>query len=428
MGMLRRRRDVARRGAGTTRAARPAVLVIVQNMSVPLDRRVWQECHALLDAGYAVSVICPRGPGQRAHQVVEGVKIHTYRPAPGTTGTLSYLVEFAYCWLRTALLSFRVWRRDGFDVIQACNPPDTYFLLARLYQALGVRFVFDQHDLCPEVYSSRFARSGGLALRALLALERATYRTADHVLSTNESYRAIAMRRGGVAPSDVTVVRSGPDPEQMRPGQPVPELRAGREHLCCWLGIMGPQDGVDLLLRSIATLVHDHGREDCSFALLGYGDCLDDLRRLTTDLGLDPWVTFTGPADPQMIADYLSTADIGLSSDPSSPLNDVSTMNKTMEYMAYGLPVVAYDLKETRVSAEDAAVYVEPNEPASYAKAISDLLDSPGERTRLGRIGRARVEGPLSWQRQVPGYVGAFDRVLGPAADIPTDQPSGAQP
>lgn len=398
------------------RATDRRVLIIVQNMPVPLDRRVWQECQALRNAGYGVSVICPRGQGQSRHQLVDGISIHTYAPPPPTRGALSYLVEFAYCWLRTLALSIKVRVREGFDVIQACNPPDTYFLLALLYRPLGTRFVYDQHDLCPEVYASRFGRDGGWILRWVTAFERATYRSAHHVIVTNESYRAVALGRGGVPAESVTVVRSGPDPDRMVRSDPHPELRNGRRFLCCWLGIMGPQDGVDLLLTSIATLIHDSGRDDCQFALLGYGDCLDDLRARSTELGLDPWVTFTGPADPAMISAYFSTADIGLSADPLSPLNDVSTMNKTMEYMAYELPVVAYDLKETRVSAGRAAIYVEPNDPLAYAKAISDLLDSPQQRTEMGAIGRDRIEHELAWQRQVPGYVGAFDRVLGPAS------------
>ncbi|MGE3619293.1 MAG: glycosyltransferase family 4 protein [Acidimicrobiia bacterium] len=401
---MRRRR----RGSAVRR-----VLIIVQNMPVPLDRRVWQECRALKAAGYAVSVICPRGEGQAPRQVLEGVEILTYRPPAATRGALSFFVEFAYCWLRTALLSLRVRWRGRIDVIQACNPPDTYFALALLHRPFGTRFVFDQHDLCPEVYASRFGRTDGWMYRGVLAMERATYRTAHHVVVTNESYRAVALRRGGLDPDSVTVVRSGPDPHRMVRGEARPELRNGRDHLCAWLGIMGPQDGVDLLLESIATLVHDHGRTDTQFALLGYGDCLEDLRAQATRLAIDPWVTFTGRADAAMVGDYLSTADIGLSADPLNPLNDVSTMNKTMEYMAYELPVVAYDLTETRVSAERAAVYVEPNDPVAYAKAVSDLLDSPAQRAEMGAIGRARIEDVLSWQRQVPGYVAVFDRLTG---------------
>lgn len=400
---------------GRARSRRPGVLVIVQNMPVPLDRRVWQECRTLVDAGYRVSVICPRGEGQGRLQEIDSVKIRTYRPPPATSGAISYAFEFAYCWLRTLGLSLQTLVRDGFDVIQACNPPDTYFALALLYRPLGKRFVYDQHDLCPEVYASRFDRQDGLLLKVVRGLERATYRTAHHVIVTNESYRETALRRGGLARESVTVVRSGPDPTRMVRGEAHPELRKGRRHLCCWLGIMGPQDGVDLLLRSIDAIVHDLGRDDVHFAILGYGDCLEDLRRLSTELGLDDVVTFTGRADAGLVSAYFSTADIGLSSDPLSPLNDVSTMNKTMEYMAFGLPVVAYDLKETRVSAGPAAVYVEPNDVLAYAKAVSHLLDNPVERQAMGLVARSRIENELAWQRQTAGYVAAFDRLVGRA-------------
>jgi glycosyltransferase involved in cell wall biosynthesis len=411
---MRRRRRA--RGVGH-------VVIVVQNMPVPLDRRVWQECLALRDVGHHVSVISPRGEGQARVQVLDGVAIHTYPPPPPTGGPLSYLVEFAYCWLATFLVAGGLQLRRGIDVLQTCNPPDTYWLLARLHRPFGTRFVYDQHDLCPEVYESRFGTDSGPLLRVLRALEKATYRTADHVVVTNDSYREVALRRGELAGQDVTVVRSGPDPRRMRRREPRPELREGRRHLCCWLGIMGPQDGVDLLLDAIASLVHDHGRHDCHFALLGYGDCLEDLRAKSHALGLDPWVTFTGRVGPDEIAAYLSTADIGLSADPRSPLNDVSTMNKTLEYMAYELPVVAYDLKETRVSAGPAAVYVTPNETDAYAKAVAELLDDPVERRRMGALGRSRIEDQLSWQRQVPGYLQVFDRLEGLTAPSPTVPP-----
>jgi glycosyltransferase involved in cell wall biosynthesis len=332
------------------------VLIIVQNLPVPLDRRVWLEAQALVAAGVGVSVICPKGPGDPAFQELDGVRIYQYDPPPPADGALGYLREFLYCWLVTAALAVRVWLRDGFDAIQACNPPDTYWALALPFKALGVRFVFDQHDLCPEVYRSRFSRRGGLLLRALELLERASYRTADQVIATNESYRRIALSRGRRRPETVTVVRSGPNAARMRRGSARPDLKRGRPLLACYLGVMGPQDGVDLLLRAIAVLVHERGRRDCHVALLGFGDCLDELVLLAKELELEDHVSFPGRADNQMIAEYLSTADVGLSPDPRNPLNDLSTMNKTLEYMAYSLPVVAFDLTETRVSAGEAAV------------------------------------------------------------------------
>ncbi len=386
------------------------VLIIVQNLSVPLDRRVWLEACSLRDSGFQVSVVCPMGDGDRSEEVLEGVLIRRYSPAPETRGLASYVYEFAYCWLKTARLVLRAHRAEGFDVIQACNPPDTYWALALPFKLAGKRFVFDQHDLCPEVYESRFQNGSRILLRGLRLLERATYAVANHVISTNESYRAIAMKRGDLASEDVTVVRTGPDPERLRRSAPTPEWRRGRTYLCAYLGIMGPQDGVDLALRAAAELIHA-GRDDIQFVFMGAGDSYDELVELASTLDIVDNVTFTGMARDGLVTEVLSTADVGLSPDPLNPFNDVSTMNKTMEYMAFELPVVAFDLRETRVSAEDAAVYVEPNDVVAYARAISELLDDAPRRRSMGQRGRQRVEDVLAWRHQAPRYVAAFERL-----------------
>jgi glycosyltransferase involved in cell wall biosynthesis len=398
------------------------VLIVVQNLPVPLDRRVWLECQALVEAGYRVSVICPRGPGDPAYAELDGVRLYKYKPAPPATGLVGYLWEFGYSWLRTAWLARKAWQRERFDVLQACNPPDTYWALARLFRPWGVRFVYDQHDLNPEVFRSRFGEPSGAAAKlqyaVLLWLERRTYRAAHHVVSTNESYRQVALARGGRRPADVTVVRSGPDTSRMRPVRGRPELRGGRDHLAVYLGVMGPQDGVDLVLRALDVLVHRMGRTDLHVALLGFGDCLDDLVELSARLDLTDCTTFTGRADARMVAEYLSSADVGLSPDPRSPLNDVSTMNKTMEYMSYAVPVVTFDLVETRVSAGDAARYVpftgDPEvDVAAYAQAVAELLDDPDQRVVRGIAGRRRAVAELDWEPQRARYVGVFDRLLG---------------
>jgi glycosyltransferase involved in cell wall biosynthesis len=333
-----------------------------------------------------------------------------------------------YAWLRTAMISLRLAVTEGFDVIQACNPPDTYWALAMLYRPFGKKFVYDQHDLCPEVYRARFARDDGRCLALLYRLERCTYRWAHHVISTNESYKAVAVRRGGVPPELVTVVRSGPDAGKMRKGAAVDELRKGREHLAVYLGVMGPQDGVDYLLRAIHHYVHDLGRADTQFALLGFGDALPSLRSLSTELDIDEFVTFTGRADDAMINRYLSTATIGLSPDPSNPLNDVSTMNKTLEYMAFELPVVAFELPETVVSAGPAAVYVPDNDEFLFAKAVAELLGDEIERSRMGNMGRRRIEDRLAWGHQEVSYVGVYDDLFGrPRASLNAVQGSTEQ-
>jgi glycosyltransferase involved in cell wall biosynthesis len=275
-----------------------------------------------------------------------------------------------------------------------------------------VRFVFDHHDLCPEIYRTRFG-DGGPVLRALLALERATFFAADHVITTNDSYRGRAQRRGRRRPDETTVVRSGPRAGELRPGEPEPALRRGHRHLCCYLGIMGHQDGVETVVRAADLIVNEWGRRDIAFALLGYGDTLEDLRRLTTSLGLDDHVAFTGRVGTAEIQRYLATADLGLSPDPRSPFNEVSTMNKTIEYMACGLPVAAFDLHETRVSAGDAARYAPGDDVRSFAKLVVSLVDDPDLRAEMGRAGRRAVEEGLCWEAQAPAYVGAYDRLFG---------------
>jgi glycosyltransferase involved in cell wall biosynthesis len=401
--------------------ASPRVLIIVQNLPVPLDRRVWLECQALRAQGYGVSVICPKGPGDPSYERIDGVHVYKYAPAPEAKGLLGFALEFAYSWLRTALLSLRVRRRHGFDVIQACNPPDTYWLLALLWRVRGVRFVFDHHDLNPELFISRFGRPTGLAgrlqLGGLVLLERSTYRVADRVISTNGSYKAVAQRRGGVPADRVTIVRSGPDTSVMRPVYPDPALRAGADHLLVYLGIMGPQDGVENILAVMDMLVRERGRTGVRAVLMGFGDCLEDLKRECTERGLDDHVMFTGRVGPDVIAPYLSSADLGLGPDLNTPLNNVSTMNKTMEYMAYGVPSVSFDLVETRVSAGDTGVFVPSGDISAFADAVESLLDDPERRVELGLAARRRVVAELDWKPQAEAYVGVYDDLLDRAPD-----------
>jgi glycosyltransferase involved in cell wall biosynthesis len=394
-------------------AKRGAVLIIVQNLPVPFDRRVWLECQALTAAGYSVSVVCPKGPGDPAETVIDGVRLYKYRPSAGGTSKATFLREYVYSFAATTWLTAKAWRRSRFDVLQACNPPDIFWPIALLLRPLGVRFVFDHHDLCPELYESRFEGGSRMVRRALLALEWCTHKLAHHVIVTNDSYRQIALTRGGKRDRDVTVVRTGPDPDRLRPGPPDPQLRRGRPHLVAYLGVMGPQDGVDLAVLAADHIVHALGRRDISFTLIGSGDSFTRLVALRDKLNLEDYVEFTGRVPDERVARILSTADVGLCPDPKNPLNDVSTMNKTMEYMAFAVPVVSFDLRETRVSAGDAAVYACPNEVADLARLVVELIDDESRRHSMGALGRARVVDDLAWSHQRGDYINVYDELIG---------------
>lgn len=401
---------------------RRRVLVIVQNLPVPFDRRVWLECGALVAAGYDVSVVCPKGPGDPSREVVDQVELYKYRPYTPGGGKAGFVVEYAYSFLATSWLVAKARRRGRFRVMQACNPPDIFWPVALVLRWVdGCRFVFDHHDLCPELYESRFPGGASLPYRALRALERITHKTADHVIATNDSYRHVAVTRSGKATDAVTVVRTGPDPDRLRRGAGDDSCRRGHRFLVTYIGVMGPQDGVDIAVRAADRVVHGLGRDDIAFTLMGTGDCFDELVALRDELGLADHVEFTGRVPDSTVARVMSTADVGISPDPKNALNDLSTMNKTMEYMAYGLPVVAFDLKETRVSAGDAAVYAEPNEVDDYARAIVDLVDDEPRRQRMGAFGRARVEDVLAWTHQQTSYIGVYDGLTAETDDDAND-------
>ena len=390
------------------------VLIIVQNLPVPFDRRVWLECQALVAAGYRVAVVCPKGKGDPRYAVIDTVELYKYRPyAPGGS-KVGFIAEYAYSFIATAWQVLKARRKGRFAVLQACNPPDIFWPIALVLRAVDrTKFVFDHHDLCPELFKSRFPDVPTLPYRGLLALERRTHRTADHVISTNDSYREIAINRSGKDIQDVTVVRTGPDPSKLKRGQADARLRRGRRYLAAYIGVMGPQDGVDIVVQAAGIVVHEMHREDIAFTLIGSGDCYDELVALRDELKLNGHVEFTGRAPDDLVKQIMSTADVGLSPDPKNPLNDVSTMNKTMEYMAFELPVVAFDLRETRVSACPAAVYVKPNEIREYAQAIVNLMDDPTARAQLAKVGRTRVEDELAWEHQERAYVGVYRNLTG---------------
>jgi glycosyltransferase involved in cell wall biosynthesis len=394
------------------------VLIIVQNLPVPFDRRVWLECRTLTRAGYQVAVVCPKGPGDPSYQVIDGVQIFKYRPYCPGGGAATFFVEYAYSFLATLVLSLKAVRDGRFGAVQSCNPPDIFWpigLLFRLWH--GSRFVFDHHDLCPETFESRFVGGSPLLYGGLRFLERRTTRLADHVISTNESYRRLVMDRDRVKPDRVTVVRTGPDPDKLKAAEAVPSLRRERAHLAAYIGVMGPQDGVDIVIKMAHFVVNTLKRTDISFTLIGSGDCFNELVALRDRLDLRDFVEFTGRVPDEAVRDILSTADIGLSPDPKNPLNDLSTMNKTMEYMAFGLPVLAFDLRETRASAAEAGAYATPNDVEEMARLLVDLLDDEPRRRSMGATGRRRIEQKLAWSHQEPHYLAVYDRLLGRAPD-----------
>jgi asparagine synthase (glutamine-hydrolysing) len=390
------------------------VCIVVQNLPVPFDRRVWLECQALRAAGYEVSVVCPKGKGDPAYHELDGVHLFKYRAFPPITRQVMFVAEYAWSILATFVHLVRAWRRRPFSVVQVCNPPDVLWTAVLPFRVLfGVRMVFDQHDLCPELYQSRFDAPARLPYKALLVTEWLTYKLSAQVISTNESYRRVAMGRGGKRGSAVTVVRTGPDPDRMRRTAPDAALRRGHRYLLVYIGVMGPQDGVDLALRAMRHIVAVRGRRDVALTLIGDGDAGAALRELAVELELGEHVEFTGRAPDELVGRLMSTADVGLSPDPKNALNDVSTMNKTMEYMAYELPVVAFDLVETRVSAGEAARYATPNRVDEYADLVLELLDDEVRRKQMGVAGRRRVEDVLAWRHQIPNYVGVHDRLTG---------------
>jgi glycosyltransferase involved in cell wall biosynthesis len=394
-----------------TRQAPPRVLMLVENLSVPADRRVWQECLALRRAGYDVTVVCPRGDerDREPFELLEGVGIHRYDLRPAQGGALEYLREYVSACRQTRRLAFRLNDQRPFDVVHASNPPDLLLPVVWRLKRRGARFVFDHHDLAPEVYLSRFGRGRDPIYRVLRALERLSFGLANVVVSTNETYGRVAVDRGGKERGDVFVVRNAPDPSRFEGARPNPALKQGREHLLAYVGVIAPQDGVDYALRSLAHL-HER-RTDWHALFLGSGDALSEIERLAVELGLEDHVEFTGWADDARVGEVLATADVGLAPDPRSPLNDASTMIKIGEYMSMGVPVVAFDLPESLVTAEGAALFVPGNDERAFADRVADLLDAPDLRARLGAAGRQRMAGPLSWSASQKQLLAAYRRV-----------------
>jgi len=387
------------------------VLIIVENLPVPNDRRVWLEATTLHQAGYQVSVISIKGKNAaKPHEILDGISVYRYPAPPLTRGTLSFVWEFAYCWVMTFILTIVVAFREGFDTIHACNPPETFWLIGLFYKLFGKRFLFDHHDLSPEMYFSRFGKQG-LAYKLLLLLERLTFATADVVVTTNETHQRVAIERGKFPSEKVFVVRSGPDHQVLRPRPPEEALKRGWQYMVSYLGVLNPQDGVDLFVQAAAHTVHQLQRQDILFVVMGAGDAEPDLRKLSRDLGVGAHVHFTGWVDMDSITRYLATSDVCVDTMPKTPYGDASTMNKILEYMSAARPIVAFDLVESRVSAQGAAVYARPNDVPDLAEKIVALLADEARRARMGAAGRKRIETELAWEHQQPNLLAAYELV-----------------
>jgi glycosyltransferase involved in cell wall biosynthesis len=388
------------------------VLIIVENAPVPFDPRVWKEAIALRQAGYEVTVLCPRDKGsEQNYEVLEG--IHIYRhPIPGERGgVLGYIWEYGCALFWEFVYSWRIYWRSPFQVIQGCNPPDNIVLVALPFKLLGVKYIFDHHDVNPELYIAKYERRDVL-YKLLLWLEKLTFRFCDVVMSTNETYKEIAVTRGSRAPEDVFVVRNGPDMEAFKPVPPNPALKYGKRYLVGYVGVMGAQEGLDILL-DVAEHIRNLGRQDVHFTCVGGGPALPGLRELVLEKRLSDIVNFTGRVSDEELLAVLSSADVCVNPDRPCEMNDMSTMIKIMEYMALGKPIVQFDLREGRISAQEASLYSDNrNCVPDFASKILWLLDHPDERQRMGEFGRKRVETDLAWEYSVENLLAAYEKAF----------------
>ena len=389
------------------------ILIIVENLPVPLDRRVWLEATSLQQAGYEVSVICPMGRGWvKPYEVIEGVHIYRHsEPPEAHSGAVAYAREYLHAmwfWFR---LARTVWKRKPFQVIQGCNPPDLIFLPALWYKLWGVSYMFDHHDVCPELFEAKFGKKG-LLYKIMLIWERMTFSVANVSMATNGSFRDIAIERGKMAPEDVFVVRSAPKIDTFLPAPGDPSYRKGAKTTLGYVGVIGQQEGMDLLVKAAEHLIKELGYKDVHFVIVGFGPTRDEVIQDVADHGLSEYFTFTGALYEVDLLAALNAVDIGVSPDPKNPMNNISTMNKVMEYMTLEKPTVQFDLTEGRVSAGDASLYAKANDPVDFAAKIAELIENPQMGVEMGKRGRKRVLEDLSWTHTIPQLLAAYDRIF----------------
>jgi glycosyltransferase involved in cell wall biosynthesis len=397
------------------------ILIIVENLPVPFDTRVWKEACSLRNNGYEVTVLCPRGRGyKKRHEILDG--IHIYRhPLPKEGNTpLSYVWEYGCALFCEFVFTCWIYLRRGFDVIQGCNPPDNIFLIALPFRLFGVRYIFDHHDAMPELYLAKY-ESRGMFHKIQVWLEKWTFYFSDVVMSTNSSYKHLAVSRGGLKPEDVFIVRNGPDLSTFKPVRPNSRWKHGKSYLVGYVGNIGVQEGLDILL-DVAVYIRNLGRRDLHFTCIGGGPGLSAMRKLVAEKDLGDMVTFTGRIPDEQLIEILSTADICVNPDRPCEMNNISTMIKIMEYMALAKPVVQFDLKEGRFSAGEASLYADPqNAVNDFAEKIVWLLANPAERERMGDFGRVRVEQRLAWKYSVDSLLAAYDRAFKKRAGCSAD-------
>lgn len=387
------------------------ILIIVENLPVPFDRRVWQEARTLRDAGAQVSIICPIGKGYEArYELLE--EIHIYRhPLPlEANGAIGYLTEYSAALFWETILAWKIFFKHGFDTIHGCNPPDLIFLIAWQFKLFGKKFLFDHHDINPELYEAKYNKRG-FFWRLMIIFEWLTFKSANTVISTNESYKKIAVERGKKRPEDVFIVRSGPDLSRVKTIKANPIHKNKRKYLIGYVGVMGEQEGIDLLLESVQYLVRDLNRTDIQFALVGGGSDIAKLKALSNELGLDEFVNFTGRLPDAELFEILSTADICVNPDRVNPMNDKSTMNKILEYMALGKPIVQFDVAEGKYSAKQASLYAKANDPIDFANKIIELLENPQMRKSMSEFGKKRIKEKMAWSYEIPKLLKAYKHV-----------------
>jgi glycosyltransferase involved in cell wall biosynthesis len=388
------------------------ILIIVENLPSPFDRRVWQEANALTEKGAIVSIICPKGKGyEKKYELIDGIAIYRHSLPKEADGALGYLFEYGAALFWEFVLSVKCLFGRGFDVIQACNPPDLIYLVALPFKLLGKKFVFDHHDINPELYVAKFNRKD-FFYKLMLHFERRTFRWADISIATNNSYKQIAINRGKMQPEKVFVVRSGPSLERLKIIPPIEKIKMGRKYLVGYVGVIGKQEGLNYLIKAAEHIVYEKKRNDIHFICVGGGTELQNIKAYAKEKGVSEYFTFTGRVSDKELIEALNTADICVNPDEYNEMNDKSTMNKIMEYMALRKPIVQFEMTEGRFSAQEASLYAKPNDSIDFAEKIIALIEDRKKREYMANYGYNRVKSCLQWEYEKENLYMAYRKVF----------------